>query len=102
MTVEIATAIIAVIQELMQLFGTSSATVQVIDTIINLLQKILPLIVDIVPTVYASIKNIIVELKADPTTTQAQWDVLDAIDTQLDAANDAAMAAVDPDATAAT
>lgn len=97
----VVTAIIAVIEQLMALMGTSSATTTVIGTIISLVEKIIPLIVDFEPTVVAAFKNIVIALKADPATTQAQWDALDAIDTQLDAANDAAMAEVDPDAPSA-
>lgn len=101
MTIELATAIIAVIQTLMQIMGTAGSTTTAVDNIISLIQKVLPLLVDFVPTLYTAIKNIVIELKADPATTQAQWAVLDAIDTQLDTANDAAIAAVDPDAPAA-
>lgn len=92
------TAIIAMIEQFLPLLGTSSATSSLIATIITALENIIPLIVDFVPTVYQSVKNIIIALKADPATTQAQWAALDAIDTQLDAANDAAIAAIDPDA----
>lgn len=98
MTLTAVTAIIALIQQFLPLLGTSSATATLIGTIITALENIVPLLADFVPTVYQSVKNIIVELKADPATTQAQWAALDAIDTQLDAANDAAIAAVDPDA----
>ena len=96
--IEVVTAIIALIQQFLPLLGTSAATTSLIESIINALVKILPLVVEFVPVVYQSVKNIITELKADPATTSAQWAVLDAIDTQLDAANDAAIAAVDPDA----
>lgn len=98
MTIEVVTAIIALIQQFLPLLGTSAATTTMIDSIITALSKLLPLIVDLVPTVYTSVKNIIIELKADPATTAAQWAVLDTIDTQLDASNDAAIAAIDPDA----
>lgn len=101
MTLEIVTAIIALIEQMLPILGTSAATTTLIDSIVTALSKILPLIVEFVPVVYNSVKNIIVELKADPATTAAQWAVLDAIDTQLDTANDAAIAAVDPDAPAA-
>lgn len=94
-------AIIAMIEQFLPLLGTSAATTSLIGTIITALENIIPLIVNLAPTVYQSIKNIIVELKGDPATTQAQWAALDAIDTQLDAANDAAIAAVDPDAVTA-
>lgn len=92
------TAVIALIEQFLPLIGTSAATSSLIGTVITALENIIPLIVDFAPTVYNSIKNIIVALKADPATTQAQWAKLDEIDAQLDAANDAAIAAVDPDA----
>lgn len=98
MTLQLVTAIIAMIEQFLPLLGTSAATVTMVDGIINALSKILPLIAEFVPVVYNSVKNIIIALKNDPATTKAQWDVLDAIDAQLDAANDAAIAAVDPDA----
>ncbi len=94
----IVTAVIAMIEQFLPLIGTSAATTSLIGTIITALENIIPLLVDFAPTVYNSIKNIIIALKADPATTQAQWATLDAIDAQLDAVNDAAIAAVDPDA----
>jgi phage-related protein len=96
--IEIVTVVISLIEQLLPVLGTSAATTTLIETIIGALTKILPLLVEFAPTVYNSVKNIITEVKADPATTAAQWDVLDAIDKQLDAANDAAINAVDPDA----
>lgn len=98
MTLTAVSAIIALIEQFLPLLGTSAATSGLIGTIITTLENVIPLIVDFVPTVYQSVKNIITELKADPTTTTEQWATLDSIDTQLDAANDAAIAAIDPDA----
>jgi phage-related protein len=92
------TVVISLIEQLLPVLGTPAATVTLIETIIGALTKILPLLNEFVPVVYNSVKNIIIEVKADPATTTSQWDVLDAIDKQLDAANDAAIAAVDPDA----
>lgn len=91
-------AIIALIEQFLPLLGTSAATTGLIGTVITALENIVPLIVDFAPTAYNSVKNIISELQANPATTAAQWASLDAIDTQLDVANDAAIAAVDPDA----
>ena len=100
---EIVTGVlIPLIEQFLPMLGTSAATTTMIDSIITALTKLLPLIQPFVGTVYSSVKNIIIALKANPATTQAQWDVLDAIDTQLDAANDAAIAAIDPDAPGAT
>lgn len=98
MSLTIITTIIALIQQFLPLLGTSAATTTLIGSIITTLEKIIPLIVDFAPTVYNSVKNIIIALKADPATTTAQWAALDAIDAKLDAANDAAIAAIDPDA----
>lgn len=95
-------AIIALIEQILPLLGASAATSGLIGTIITALENIIPLIVEVAPTVYNSIKNIITALKADPTTTVDQWAKLDVIDAQLDAANDAAIAAVDPDAASPT
>lgn len=98
MSLTVITTIIALIQQVLPLLGTPAATTALISSIISTLEKIVPLIVDFAPVVYNSVKNIIVALKADPATTEAQWAILDAIDAKLDAANDAAIAAVDPDA----
>lgn len=96
--IQVVTAIIALIEQLLPILGTSAATTSLVSSIINALTQILPLVIEFVPVVYNSVKNIITALKADPATTAAQWAALDAIDLQLDAANDAAIAAVDPDA----
>lgn len=106
MTLSIITTIIALIEQFLPLIGTSAATVTMIDSVIATLTKLLPLITEFVPVVYNSIKNITVSLRNalnnDPAATKAQWDAIDAIDAQLDAANDAAIAAVDPDAPSVT
>ena len=100
---EIVTGVlIPLIEQFLPLIGTSAATTTMIDSIIGALTKLLPLIEPFIGTVYSSVKNIIVALKADPATTAAQWAVIDVLDTQLDAANDAAIAAIDPDAPGAT
>jgi hypothetical protein len=102
MNMTIVTTLIAIIEQFLPLLGTSSATVTMIDGIISGLTKLMPLITEFVPVVYSSIKNITISLRNamqnDPAATKAQWDAIDAIDATLDAANDAAMAAVDPDA----
>jgi hypothetical protein len=78
------------------MLGTSAATANVIDSAITMLDKILPLIVDFIPTVYQSIKNIIAALGS--AATPEQWTALQALDAQVDAAFDAAAKDVDPDA----
>lgn len=102
MTLTIVTTLITIIEQFLPLLGTSAATVTMIDGIIDGLTKLLPMIEEFVPVVYNSIKSITISLRNalanDPAATKAQWDAIDAIDATLDAANDAAIAAVDPDA----
>lgn len=102
MTLTIVTAIIALIEQMMPLLGTSAATASMVATIIDALTKILPLIVDFIPVVYQSIKNIIAALSNDPSTTPVQWQALQALDAQVDSAFDAAAKDVDPDAVPST
>ena len=102
MTLTVVTAIIALIEQMMPLLGTSAATTTMVAAIIDALTKILPLIVDFIPVVYQSIKNIIAALSGDPLTTPAQWQALQALDAAVDSAFDAAAKDVDPDAIPAT
>lgn len=96
--VQIITAVIALIEQFLPMLGTSAATAGTIGTIINALEQIIPMVVEFAPTAYQAVKNIIAALKNDPATTTAQWEAIDTLETKLDADNDAAIAAVDPDA----
>ena len=102
MNMTIVTAVIAMIEKLLPLLGTSGATISMIESVIAALEQFMPLIIEFVPVVYSSVKNITIALRnileGNTEATKAQWDAIDAIDAQLDAANDAAIAAVDPDA----
>jgi len=100
MSATLITAVIALIEQFLPMLGTSAATATMIETIIAALEQIVPLVIEFVPVAVTSVQNIIALLKGDSTVTVEQWARLDAIDAQLDTANDAAIAAVDPDAPA--
>ena len=98
MSAALITTVIALIEQFLPLLGTSAATAAMIENIIAALEQIVPLVIEFVPVAINSVQNIIALLKGDSSVTPDQWARLDTIDTQLDAANDAAIAAVDPDA----
>lgn len=75
---------------------TSSATVA---TVIAMLQQIVPVVIKEVQDVTPFIKNIIAALKDNTTITQEQWDELEALSAQVDAAFDAEADAYNPDGT---
>lgn len=85
------TAIISLIEQLIPLLGTSNTNV--IDSIINVMTQWLPLITQEVEALVQPIKNIIAALSANPATTAAQLTTLQALDAQVDAAFEAAVAA---------
>lgn len=97
MSVEAIAAILAIIEQAVAMLGTSNSTVTIIETIIDGLTKLLPLIANFIPTFYQSIKNIIAALSANPSTLPAQVIVLQQLDAQVDTAFEAAAKAVDPD-----
>ena len=94
----IVTSVLALIEQLLPLLGVGSSTTTLIGTIVSTLENLLPTMLTIIPEVYTSVKNIITALTADPSTTAAQLTALQALDAQVDAAFDAAAAAVNPDA----
>jgi phage-related protein len=98
MSVEAIAAILAIIEQAVAMMGASASTVTMIDSIIDGLTKLLPLIANFIPTFYASIKNIITALSANPSTLPAQAAALQQLDAQVDTAFEAAATAVDPDA----
>lgn len=97
MSLTLITTIIALIEQFLPLLGTSAATIDMVAKIIAALEQIVPLVIEFAPTAITSVKNIIALLKGS-TVTAEQWAQLDAIDAQLDLANDQAIAAIDPDA----
>ena len=88
------TTLLSLISNLLPLL-TSSANANLIGSIISTLEQFLPFIVDEISSLYAPVKNIIAALSANPATTAAQLATLQALDTQADAAFDAAAASTD-------
>lgn len=82
-------SVLAMISQFLPLLGSSSA-VSTIQSIINALKNLVPLIVDEVQLVTPAIKNIIAALSANPATTADQLAQLKALDAQVDAAFDEA------------
>jgi hypothetical protein len=88
------TTLLSLISNLLPLL-TSSANANLIGSIISTLEQFLPFIVDEISSLYQPVKNIIAALSANPATTAAQLATLQALDTQADAAFDAAAASTD-------
>jgi hypothetical protein len=88
------TTLLSLISNLLPLL-TSSANANLIGSIISTLEQFLPFIVDEISSLYQPVKNIITALSANPATTAAQLATLQALDTQADAAFDAAAASTD-------
>lgn len=74
---------------------TSSANASTIDSIITTLSGFLPYIIDEIEALYTPVKNIIAALSATPATNAAQAAQLATLDTQIDAAFNAAAADTD-------
>lgn len=85
---QILALLLPLVSKLIPATGSSAVTEAV-----NVLVQVVPLLVQEYQDVLPYVKNIIVTLKADPATTQAQLDQLATLDAQVDAAFDAAAAA---------
>jgi hypothetical protein len=96
MTIEAITAILALIEQLIPLLG-SSGNAQIINTIITALEKFLPLVVNLFPVLYQTAKNILANLMGS-TDVPHQLAALQSLDANVDAAFEAAAKDVDPDA----
>jgi len=90
-------AVLAVIEQLIPLLGTSAATAQIITGIIEALTKLLPFIINEVSTVYTSVKNIISLLQNSGQMTDDQKAALQQLDAQVDAAWATVLPQIDPD-----
>lgn len=90
-------AVLAVIQQIIPLLGTSAATADIITGIIAALTKLLPFIIDEVSTVYTAVKNIISLLQNSGQVTADQIAALQQLDAQVDAAWAAVLPQIDPD-----
>lgn len=97
MMTEAILAVLSIIEQFIPLLGTSSATVTMIDNIVNALVQLLPYIVDEVSTVYTAVKNIISLLQNSGQMTADQVTALQTLDAQVDAGWAAVQAKIDPD-----
>lgn len=91
-------AVLAVIEQILPLIGTSSATASMIGSIINALTQLMPYIVNEISTVYTAAKNIIAQLSNSGAPTPDQLAALTSLDAQVDAAWTTVQAQIDPDA----
>ena len=91
-------AVLAMIESILPMLGTASATVTTVDAIINGLTSLMPYIINEVSTVYTAVKNIIAQLQNSGAPTAAQLAALQSLDAQVDAAWTTAQASIDPDA----
>jgi len=90
-------AVLAIVQSVLPLLGTSTATVGIIANVISALTTLMPYIVDEISTVYTSVKNIISALQNSGAPTSDQLAALAALDAQVDAAWLAVQSKIDPD-----
>lgn len=95
-----ATALIALINQLLPILGTNQA--MLIASIIDALEKWVPLIVTGMEELYQPVKNIIAALTNSDSTTPEQQAALQSLDAQVDAAFEAIAAQTDPDAVPAS
>lgn len=91
-------AVLAMIEQILPMIGSTSTTVTMIENVINVLTQLMPYIVNEVSTVYTAVKNIIAQLSNSGAPTADQLAALQALDTQVDAAWTTAQASIDPDA----
>jgi hypothetical protein len=91
-------AVLSMIESVLPLLGTSSATTSTLGSIISALTSLMPYIVNEVSTVYTSVKNIIAQLQNSGAPTADQLSALQSLDAQVDTAWTAAQASIDPDA----
>jgi phage-related protein len=90
-------AVLAVIESILPLLGTSAATATAIANIINALTQLLPFIINEISTVYTSVKNIISLLQNTGAMTADQVTALQQLDSQVDAAWAQVLPNIDPD-----
>lgn len=91
-------AVLSIVQSLLPVLGTSTATTNIIASIISALTSLMPYIVDEITTVYTAVKNIITQLQNSGAPTADQLAALQSLDAQVDAAWTQVQAQIDPDA----
>lgn len=92
-------AVLALIEQVLELIGAGNKTVTLIENIINTLTRLMPLIEDEVSVVYQAVKGIIIQLRNSGEVTPKQLEDLNALDTKVDNAWNSVEAQLDPDAT---
>lgn len=99
--VQLVLGIVAIIGQILPLLtGGNSQASETIRTIVEQLQKWLPIILDEVRVLYGPVKEIIGALSESPAALPDQLQKLSQMDSELDAAFEAAAKDVDPDAPA--
>lgn len=88
------TAVFALVEEVLPLITAGGKVASVIST----LETVIPLIAKGAVALYQPVKNILAALQSDGTVTADQIAQLKTLDQQVDAAYDAAMDGLDPDA----
>ena len=99
--VQLILGIFGIIQQILPLLTSSSGGTQAgntITTIVGQLENWLPTILKEVTALYDPVKNIINALSSSPATTDDALQKLAVLDSQVDAAFEAAAKDVDPDA----
>ena len=87
----IATAVVALLTQLLPILSTSAGSTVI--AVINALVQIIPVVVQEATDLVAPIKNVIAALSANPAATADQLATLAALDAQVDAAFENAAAA---------
>lgn len=91
-------AVLSLIEEVLNVVGSSNATTTLVENIITSLTQLMPYIVNEVSTVYTAVKNIIEQLQNSGAPSQDQLDALASLDAQVDAAWTNVQSQIDPDA----
>ncbi len=95
MNLQAISSVFDVIQKFLPMIGPAG---NVASVVIDVLQEAVPLAVNWTPTIVQAYKNISEAVKADPATSADQLAKIEEFDAMVDAAFDAAVRDVDPDA----
>lgn len=90
--------VVDLIQQFLPLIPVAGPAAPIINTVVDTLQELSPLIINQVETTKDGVKNIINAVSANPNTTAEQMKALRELDKKVDDAWDAIEAQLDPDA----
>jgi hypothetical protein len=92
-------AVLALIEQILPLVmgAQNSQTTQIIDSIIDAIEKLMPYIVNEISTVYQAAQNILTSLQNSGNLTADQIAATQALGTQVDAAWNGVVGQIDPD-----